>query len=184
MTETAIQPTSPLSVPSHAGEHNRLNTESTNQQAAITALQVAQAAVLPQIQMARLAAHEWIVRGPVQSGVNLLLPILWNLTGNNVDYNAAKATVFTPPQGQSIKIDIVTGTVLAGGTYDLASMTTILRAPLEIPAGQYVSASYSAAAGDFVGAMGTGSFVAAYIQQVGVDPNPGMDLSIQLNRLL
>lgn len=184
MTIEQILPTSPLSDPSHSSEHNRINTQLTALRSEHDAL-AAQAPVTAQnIDQARLTASFFMVHGQVMSGVNLLMPIHWNMTGRVVEYEAARATIFTPPQGQSILVDLVTGTTLEGGEYDLTTMTSILATPLEIPAGENTSIIYTDDNGDFLTDQPIGSFVAAYVLQAGTDPDTGADLSIQLNRKL
>lgn len=179
-----VQPSDPLNEPSHAGEHNALNTAVRDLGLDLTDLTNRVDELDPQVHAARMAAHAWSVPGPIPVPSDppaLLMPLVWNMTGHHVHYFAATATVFSPPVGGSILIDIVSGTTVSGGTFDEVNMTTILASPLEIPDGQYTSAKLTEV--DFVGEMAIGSFVAVYVQQVGVT-EPGSDLMVQLNRLL
>jgi hypothetical protein len=141
------------------------------------------------VEQARRAAHEWTVRGPLVKDDKLLLPILWNMTGQAVTYEAAKATVYTPAASSNILIDIVNGTDLINDSYDPNTQTSIFKAGgLYIEAGQttsvtVLSTDVGASAG-FVADMPNGSYLAAVIRQVGSVAQPGANLTIQLNRLL
>lgn len=186
MTVTPIAPTDPLSGPSHAGQHNALNGSVANLTATVKTLTDAVPGNAEAVQQARRAAHEWVIRGPLITGSDLLLPVLWNMTGHPVQYEAAKLTVYTPPADTDIIVDIVTGSGVASGQYDEGTMTTILAEKLVIPAGEHESRFYYGLAlgDDFVGEQAVENFLAAYVYQVGSEAGPGADLTIQLNRLL
>jgi hypothetical protein len=137
------------------------------------------------VEQARRAAHEWVVRGPLVKDDQLLLPIIWNMTGRALTYEAAKATVYTPSGGSDILVDIVTGTDLIGSSYDPGTQSSILAGGgLRIPVGQLTSATVLSSANGFVGSMTNNSYLAAVITQVGSAGSPGADLTIQINRLL
>ena len=192
-------PTAPLSGsttdPAHAGLHtdtnyaiHSLNDRLGNVEENVLYL-VGDSQTKGQMEQARRAAHEWVLRGPLVKDDKLLLPILWNLTGRAVSYEAAKATVYGASGSSSILIDIVSGTDLVSDSYDPGTQTSIFKAGgLYILAGQTTSAtvkSTDTGSGEgFVGDMQDGSYLAAVIRQVGSGAQPGRDLTIQLNRLL
>lgn len=187
MTETpvTIKPTDELAEPSHSDQHNQANSSLANLLSRVGALEGAVPNLVEEITQARRVAHEWVVRGPLVSGRNFLLPVLWNLTSRAVQYEAAKMTVYTPPGVTSIKVDIVTGPHVGNGIFDTnQQMTTILSQKLEIAENEHESQFYYATDGAFVGEMPEEYFLAAYIDTVGDADTPGADLTIQLNRLL
>jgi hypothetical protein len=176
---------SPLDTPSHSALHGSENAAIHDLHTRVKTIEDSAAGTASAIQLARRAAHEWALRGPIMAGDQLLLPILWNITGQPVLYDALKATVFTPPQDSDIIIDIVNGAVLAGDKVDYALQHSILSAgELRIPLGQFTSNTISGTgfAGDAT--HGVNTYVAAVIKQSGGNTQPGADLTIQLNRLL
>lgn len=178
---------SPLNDPSHSGLHSRINTAVENLNSRVSVVEGHVNDLWPEVQQARLAAHEWPVRGALNGADNnkLLMPILWNMTGRVVQFQAAKLTVFTPPVGQAIIVDIVTGTTIAGGVLNTGTMASILDAPMTIIPGEFTSGTVTQAGGGFAGTgvHAVNDFVVAVILQVGTT-DPGADLTIQLNRLL
>ena len=177
-----INSTDPLSkAPGHAAQHNAVNGSVANLSSRVGNLEAAGPPLVTAVQQARRTAHEWVVRGGLVFDNNLLLPILWNLTAETVEYEAAKMTVYTPSTGSSIKVDLVAGDFIASGKYISDNMATVLTAPMEILVSAHESRFYTSA--DFTTDMAPNTFLAAYITQVG-SGTPGADLTIQLNRLL
>jgi hypothetical protein len=189
---TDPSPTSLLTEPSHSTLHGDVNYAIRSLDDRVNRVeQNVTYMVKPKgaIEQARRAAHEWAVRGPLVKNDKLLLPILWNLTGQAVTYEAVKATVYTPSASSDILIDIVSGTDLANDSYDPGTQSSIFKAGgLYITAGQTTSVTVlstdTGATGGFVGDMPNGSYLAAVIRQVGSVAQPGADLTIQINRLL
>jgi hypothetical protein len=172
----APDPNSPLADPSHAGLHQAENTAINLLSQRIGVFENAAPELASDLQQARLAAHEWPVRGTLMVDNRLLMPVIWNLTGHAVQFDAAKLSVFIP------------GGTLSSGDYDIGNtQSSILGAgKLVIPAGEYSSVTVTAdgAGGGFVGNMPIDTYVAAVLTQVGSLSAPGADLTIQLNRLL
>jgi len=171
-----------LNDPSHSGLHSQTNDAVQLLNGRVTVVETNVNNLWPQVQQARLVATTWLVPGTLLAANNnkLLLPLIWNMTGRSVDFAAAKLTVFTPPTGSAITVDIITGTTLvAGGVIDTASTDSILTAPLSIPVGEL----YSAEVTTFVGVHAVGTYVVAAVTGVG-STDAGADLTIQLNRLL
>jgi len=186
MTINPITPNAPLANPSHANQHLTVNGQVANLISKVDDLTAGALAAATSITQARRTTHEWVVRGPLVKSDGLLLPILWNLTSQTVQYEAAKMTVYTPPVGASILVDLVAGDFIASGQYDSEIMESVLSAQLEIMDGDYESPFYYGASmqGDaFNTDMAPQTFLAAYITNVG-STTPGADLTIQLNRLL
>ena len=188
-------PTSLLTEPSHSTLHSDVNYAVRSLDDRLARVEqnllylVGDAQTKGQMEQARRAAHEWVVRGPLVKDDKLLLPIIWNLTGRAVKYEAAKATVYGTSGSSSILIDIVSGTDLVSDSYDPGTQSSIFKAGgLYIPAGQTTSATVlstdTGPSEGFVGDMPINSYLAAVIRQVGSGAQPGRDLTIQLNRLL
>jgi hypothetical protein len=185
-----IDSISPLTNPSHSQLHNTTNRAvlDLNQRVIMTE-DIIRGLTAPSgsIQQARLAAHEWAVPGPLQENQThrILIPLIWNLTGRNVEFQAAKITVLTPAD-EDIKVDIVVGSELTGPEHDHddGTQTSIFKSGTElvIPAGQYFSPTLVAS--DFEGVHPTNTYVAAFVEEIGTDAAPGADLTIQLNRNL
>jgi hypothetical protein len=177
--------TSLLNVPSHAGLHAQANDAVQLLNGRVTVIEQNVNNLWPQVQQARLVATTWLVPGTLSAANNnkLLLPLIWNMTGRAVDFSAAKITIFTPPTGAPITVDILTGTTLSGGMVDVVATDSILTTPLSIPVGEFYSAEITAAGSGFVGQHGVGTYVVAAVTGVG-SGTAGADLTIQLNRLL
>jgi len=175
-TLTDPDPTDPLVAPSHATLHTAVNAEIRSLTGRIDALAAKGPQTELDIRQARMAAHEWVVRGPVSGSGVTMLPVLWNITGRVVEFTGAKLTVLSPATGGDIVVDIKMGTTLGAG----ADQTSILNTPLMIPAGQYFSATLNEDAFPGVHAMNS-YLVASYTSSAST---PGADLTVQLNRLL
>lgn len=179
--------TDPLNAPSHSGLHSRVHTAVENLNIRVGVTEDSINDIWPQIDQARLAAHQWVVRGPLVEADNnkLLMPIIWNMTGRTVLFSAARATVYTPPQGRDLQVNIYTGHDLDGAILNTALASSILDAPLTIPAGQYTSPIATLAGGGFAdnAFQAVNNYVVAVVTQVGTTVAGG-DLTIQLNRLL
>jgi hypothetical protein len=185
-----ILPTSALVDPSHSGEHNRTNTNIAVLRRDMDAQMLTSDAHSLAIDAARMVTEIWTVPGALVTPPSpplLLLPVIWNLTDQQSVYVAAKATVFVAPQGQPILVDIVAGPTLVGGVYDPGNMRSILKTPMVIPPGNNSSITYYAdlAHGDFfTTTLPINNFVGVTVNQVGLDPEFGSDLIVQLNRKL
>jgi hypothetical protein len=180
---TNVDTTSPLTDPSHSTLHNDANRGVNDLADRMVHLeQVIAGLTAPQgtIEQARLNASEWVVRGDVVADGALLLPMVWNMTGRSVTFQAAKATLLTPAE-DDVEVDIVVGSELAGPEFDDTTQTSVLKAPLVVRAGEAFSVSLGP--DDFDGQHPVNSYVAAYVKTVGAGA-PGVDLVIQLNRNL
>jgi len=182
---TNIDTITPLSNPSHSALHNATNLAVNDLADRVGHLeQIIAGLTAPSgsIEQARLAAHQWVLRGDLDDTVVdvLLLPMIWNLTGRTVTFEAAKATILTPAVDDT-EIDIVVGSDLTGPTFDTNTQTSVLKAPLVVPAGQAFSVSLSES--DFAGQHPVNTYVTAYVKTVGTGA-PGVDLVVQLNRNL
>ena len=174
-----------LNTPSHSDLHTRINTATENLHARVTNVEQSVNSIWPEVDRARLAAHMWDVPGTLDEANNnkLIMPIIWNMTGRTVLFSAAKLTVFTPPQGSSITMDIFNGHDLDGSLLNTGLATSILKSPLTIPSGAYVSNSIGASGFKDNAFHAVDNYVVAVVAQVG-STTPGADLTIQLNRLL
>jgi hypothetical protein len=183
-----------LDNPSHSAVHTKTNAavEALHGRVAVTESGIN--SIWPQMEVlrqegerARLAAHMWTVPGPLDELTlnSALLPPIWNMTGRSVLFSAARATVYTPPQGKEIKIEIWAGTEITGKIPDTTNMHMVLAAPLTIPVNSYTSDMLTIDGGGFaVNAFhAQGEVLIAIVTQVG-DTAPGADLTIQLNRML
>ena len=183
---TNIDTISPLTNPSHSTLHNDANYAINDLADRVAHLeQIIAGLTAPQgsIEQARLAAHEWVARGDLDSSVVgvLLIPMIWNMTGRTVTFQAAKATILTPAEND-VDIDIVVGSQLNGPDFDSGTQTSVLKAgKLTVPAGEAFSVSLGPS--DFTGQQPVNSYIAAYVQAVGGGA-PGVDLVVQLNRNL
>jgi hypothetical protein len=177
--------TSPLTNPSHAQLHTDTNTAVVGLGMRLDALEGAVPRTAQDIEHARLAAHQWTLRGDLVPDHKMLLPIIWNITGRTVTFEAAKITVLTPADADVV-VDIVVGTALDGPMHDHDSglQTSILKTPLVIPAGAFFSPTVSKVNDDFVGVQLPETYLAAFCEGAGSPGAPGRDLTIQLNRLL
>jgi hypothetical protein len=176
---------SKLNTPSHADLHTKLNTASENLHARLTTVEQNVNNLWPQVDQARLAAHMWDVPGVLDEANNnkLIMPIIWNMTGRTVLFSAAKVTVFTPPVGRAITVDIFTGHNLDGPILNTGLATSILKTPLTVPVGAYYSSSIGTNGFKDNAFHAVDNYVVAVVTQVG-STTPGADLTIQLNRLL
>jgi len=182
---TNIDTISPLTTPPHSALHNDVNRSVNDLADRVGHLeQIIAGLTAPSgsIEQARLNATEWVLHGDVDGSVVnvLLLPVMWNLTSRSVTFQAAKATILTPPEND-VTIDIVVGSALAGPDFDANNQTSVLEAPLVVPAGEAFSVSLSE--DDFTGQHPVDTYVAAYVAAVGGGA-PGVDLVVQLNRNL
>src|SRR3954469_1428650 len=182
---TNVDTTSPLVDPSHSELHNTTNRAVLDLNNRVGTLeQVLAGLTMPSgsIEQARLAAHQWVGRGLLSADQTILMPLIWNMTGRSVTFQAAKATVLTPANAD-IEVDIVIGSVLTGPTYDVSTQSSILQAgKMVITPGEYFSASLGQS--DFGTEQAVGTYIAAYIEKTGSVGSPGADLTLQLNRNL
>lgn len=187
---TTVSPTAPLNDPSHAALHNQTNTVLMGVDTRVGVLETTMEGLTEPggaIDQARLVANTWTVSGTLPSITGtvrkLIIPLLWNISGRNVEFEGAKLTMLTTAD-RAVIVNIVTGTSLTGAVYDPLTHTTILAAgkQLSIPVGARVSAKLTA--DDFAGVHGVDSYLAAYVEQIGTSSAPGGDLTIQLNRSL
>lgn len=179
--------TKPLTDPAtlgHANLHDRVSASIENLRAAVAALVEAGPQVAADIDQARLSALVWTVPGNLVAAPGvLLLPVLWNLTGRAVEFEAARISCFTPPAGSDVLVDLVVSGEISSGTHtmnlDPSLMTKITAAPLRIVAGT----NFSDAATAFATNQPRNSYVGAVVRAVG-SSQPGANLTIQLNRKL
>lgn len=185
---TNVDTTAPLTNPSHSDLHNGtnravldLNGRVSNLERLLSDLTAPNGSV----DQARLAAHEWVVRGPISADGSILMPLIWNMTGRSVTFQAAIATVLNPSDAD-IEVDIVIGSVLSGPVFDPDTQTSILKAgKLVVPANQHLSVDLGV--DDFGTEQAVGTYITAYVESVGAGGTgsvPGEDLTIQLNRNL
>lgn len=183
-------PTSSLTDPPHADLHNKTGlavNDLGNRVATTETTLIALTAPNGPIDQARLAAHQWVVRGPllVAETHKILIPLIWNITGRNVEFEGVKITVLTPAD-EEIKVDIVVGSTLTGPDHDHsgATQTSIFKTGKQpvIAAGQFFSLTVPP--DDFQGNHPMNSYLAAFVEEVGSTTSPGRDLTIQINRSL
>jgi hypothetical protein len=185
---TNIDTISPLTNPSHSDLHNLANGATLDLDRRVANVEsVVRGLTAPSgtIEQARLAAHTVMVRGPVGQELNgtLLVPVLWNMTGRPVTYQAAKATLLIAADAD-FEVDIVNGLDVEGNTFDADLHTSILKEGkrLVIPAGEFTSEELHV--DDFDGSQAQHTYLAVVVKSMGSVDAPGGSLTVQLNRNL
>jgi len=177
----------PLHAPSHSGLHNKTSDMVQKLNDRVTVVERNINLAWPQVDAARLAAHQWTVPGSLWGvpTLQLLLPIVWNGSDHPVLFSAAKATVYDKAD-RDIKVNLYTGFTLDGGGLNTDLATSILMNPLTIPANALTSPTYTYAEGHFRpnSFHDQGAYVAAVIESVGTEDLPGADLTFKLDELL
>lgn len=174
----------PLTDPPHSTLHSSTNSAVNDLDRRVGNIEDAAPDISVDITQARLASHTVMVRGALGQSLRstLLVPVIWNLTGRMVTYQAAKATLTTAADADVV-IDIVNGSTLDGPSYDEGLQTSVLAdGPLVIRAGQFFSDSVDV--DGFVTVQSVGTYVAVVIKELGSVDAPGGSLTVQFDRLL